>query len=230
MGTTSRTGRLPPVVTVLGAVFVLLGIVLLADSTGTVEIDAAFDFVPSVFVVVGLLALVRSGFRNFLGPVLVVLFATAWQLTTLDLVAGEDLVALWPLVLVVFGLSLLLGRRRAAVRTVEDDWPALFAVFGGNERRVASKAFEGADLTALFGGVELDLRDAAVPNPPARVAATALFGGVEVVVPRDWRVEVDVLPVLGAATDERPRRPEEHETVDLVVTGFAAFGGVTVTD
>jgi hypothetical protein len=41
---------------------------------------------------------------------------------------------------------------------------------------------------------------------------------------------MDVLPVFGAAEDDRPRRDEEHDEVDLVVTGFTAFGAVTVAD
>ena len=57
-----------------------------------------------------------------------------------------------------------------------------------------------------------------------------VLAGAAQVVPRDSRVEVDVLPVVDAAEDERPRRAEEHETVDLVVTGFAGFGGVSVSD
>jgi predicted membrane protein len=88
----------------------------------------------------------------------------------------------------------------------------------------------GADVTALFGGYELDLRDAEVADRPARISAVTMFGGVDVIVPRGWNVRLDVLPIFGGAKDERPRREAEHEDIDLIVTGFVAFGGISVSD
>jgi hypothetical protein len=45
---------------------------------------------------------------------------------------------------------------------------------------------------------------------------------------------MDVLPIFGAAEDSRLRaerdRERESDTVDLVVDGFVAFGGVEVKD
>jgi hypothetical protein len=41
---------------------------------------------------------------------------------------------------------------------------------------------------------------------------------------------MDVLPVLGGASDDRARTERRNEDLDLVVSGFAAFGGVSVTD
>ena len=58
-----------------------------------------------------------------------------------------------------------------------------------------------------------------VADPPARISAVALFGGVEVIVPRDWNVQLEVLPILGGASDDRPRRPEEHHLRLAVLAG-----------
>jgi hypothetical protein len=41
---------------------------------------------------------------------------------------------------------------------------------------------------------------------------------------------MDVVPILGGAEDERRREPRDHDDLDLVVEGFVAFGGVSVTD
>jgi predicted membrane protein len=215
---------------VLGGAIVVLGALLLLDTTGTYDTTRLLRFVPSLFVLVGVYALVASGFRNLFGPLVVVIVAGTVQLTTLGYLQGVDLWSLWPVFLILFGLSVLLGRYRSGVRTVDADRIEALGLFSGNEQRVPSKRFSGATLTALFGGVELDLRDAEVADPPARIDATALFGGVEVVVPRDWNVQMDVLPILGGAGDDRPRREADHEGVDLVVTGLAAFGAVEVVD
>jgi predicted membrane protein len=215
---------------VLGAAIIVVGLLLLLDSTGTYDAAPLLDYVPSLFVLAALYAMVSSRFRNLVGPLIVVVVAGAWQLVTLDVVAADEVGELWPLLLVVLGLALVAGRFRARPTEAGGDVSSTIALFGGRNQRVTSASFASADATALFGGVELDLRDAEVADPPAQVSAFVLFGGVDVVVPRDWNVQLDVFPVFGGAEDERPRRDEEHDETDLVVTGIAAFGGVTVKD
>lgn len=113
---------------------------------------------------------------------------------------------------------------------ITDTYISSVGVFGGSGQRTTTAAFAGADLTALFGGVELDLREANIEDRPATINATAMFGGCEIAVPPAWNVRMDILPIFGGAEDERKRHERDHDEVDLVVTGFVAFGGVSVTD
>lgn len=227
---TISSRRLPSSQVILGGLVILVGALLLLDTTGLLPTADLLNYVPLLFVLVGLWALVQSRFRNLVGPVVLILVAGAAQLVALGYARVEEVVVYWPILLIALGLSIVLGQFRSRVRETDDAFTSAFAAFGGIDKRNTSRRFTGADLTALFGGVELDLRDAAIAEPPARVNAVAMFGSVEVVVPRDWHVQLDVLPVLGGASDDRPRREGEHEAVDLVVSGFAAFGGVSVTD
>ena len=226
--------RIPSSQLLTGDIVVLIGILLLQSTTGVADVGAIWRWIPSLFVLLGLWALVRSGFRNVTGPVILIVVAGTIQLLALDLITGDFVAQWWPLIVIAFGLALLLGhwrRQRRAPSTARNDFD-LFGVFGGNNQRLTSDAFEGGAATALFGGVEVDLRAVAVADPPAVVSVMALFGGVELHVPEDWSVSFDVLPVFGAAEDERPRFAdvEPKATPDLVVTGFAAFGGISVTD
>ena len=214
----------------LGAIVVLVGLLLLLETTGLVSTSDLLLYVPSLFVAVGLWALVQSRFRNIVGPVVLVGVAGAWQVVALGYATVDEVVAFWPVLVIAFGLSIILGQVRSRVRETEATFTSAFAAFGGVEKRNTSKDFTGADLTAIFGGTELDLRDAALDDRPAQINAVAMFGGVDVIVPREWNVQLDVLPILGGASDDRPRRGDGHDEIDLVVTGFAAFGGVTVTD
>lgn len=230
MATTRPARRLPTSQIIFGAIVVLVGVLLLLETTGVFETDDVLLFVPSLFVVVGGWALVQSRFRNVVGPVVLIGVAGAWQLVALGYATVDDVVVFWPVLLIAFGVSVILGQYRSQVRTTDDTFTSAFAAFGGVEKRNTAATFTGADLTAVFGGTEFDLRDAKVSDPPARINAVALFGGVEIIVPREWNVQMDVLPVLGAASDERPRRGEGNDETDLYVSGFAAFGAVEVTD
>ncbi|SEK42947.1 LiaF transmembrane domain-containing protein [Haloferax larsenii] len=215
---------------VVGGAIVVVGLVLLANTTGLYDTTGLLRYVPSLFVLAGVYALAASGFRNVGGPLVLIAVAGAWQAVALDVVTGSQLVSFWPVLLVILGLSMALGRFRSSVEPITGDRVDLVAVFGGREARATTGRFAGGDITALFGGVDLDLRDVVELDSPVRVNTTCLFGGVEVVVPRDWNVQLDVLPVLGGVEDERPRQEPTHDSVDLVVSGFCAFGGVTVKD
>lgn len=219
--------------TVVAVLIVLVGLVLLGRTTGIYDASVVFRYIPSLFVLAGLYALVVSNFRNVVGSVLVIVVAGAWQLVTLDLVEAEEVAQFWPVLIVLFGLSVLFGqyRSRSHAEEVPDSHPTALAFFGGSEGRSTSDALRGADLTAIFGGVEYDLHDATIADPPAHVSATAVFGGVEIRAPPEWNVRVDVLPLFGGASDDRPRSATEddHEGVDLVVSGMALFGGVSVS-
>jgi predicted membrane protein len=230
MSNTAPTRRIPTSQLLFGALVVLLGLLLLLDSTNVAPTRSLLTYAPSLFVLVGVWAFVQSGFRNVVGPAVLVAVAGAWQLVALGYATVSELVVYWPVLVIAFGLSVILGQYRSRVATTDDSHDSLFAAFGGVERRNTSKTFVGADLTAVFGGAELDLRDAELTDRPARINVVALFGGAEVIVPRDWNVRMDVLPILAGASDDRPRREREHDDVDLVVTGFTAFGGVSVTD
>lgn len=230
MSTTSAPRRFPSVQVLFGAIVVLLGVLLLLDTTGVLRVDDLLVYVPSLFVLLGVAALLRGGLQGFVGPTILIVVASAWQAVALGYTTVDVVLAFWPVLIIAFGLSVVLGTYRSKARSTDDSYNSLFAAFGGVERRNTSKAFTGADLTAIFGGAELDLRDAEPASRPATVNAVALFGGAEIIVPREWNVRLDVIPVLGASSDERPRREETNEQVDLVVTGLAAFGGVSVSD
>lgn len=105
-------------------------------------------------------------------------------------------------------------------------------VFSGSERRVESQNFEGGKVEAVFGGIELDLSGAAITVPERKVVleANAIFGGIEIRVPRTWRVERESAAVFGGFSDKSvPPRPEPgFDPPTLVIRGSAVFGGIEV--
>jgi hypothetical protein len=83
-------------------------------------------------------------------------------------------------------------------------------------------------VSAIFGGATLDLREAHIDRE-ASVDALALFGGVDVLVPRGWRVQVAGTPILGGLEDKTEGDGERQADAPLLkVNGTAIFGGVDV--
>lgn len=214
----------------IGGLIVLVGVLLLAETTGLYDTRVLLQFVPSLFVLAGIYAIVASRLRNLAGPIVLIIIAGAVQLVTLEIIAASDVLSLWPILIIAAGLSMLLGHYRSATRPVSAAEINAFALLGGNEPRATGPTFTGGSLTAILGGIELDLREATVEEGPARIDATALFGGIDIAVPADWNVQVEIMPILGGVEDSRPVSRTDHDDVDLLVTGFVAFGGVEITN
>lgn len=133
---------------------------------------------------------------------------------------------LWPAVLVVAGYALV---RRAvggpATRRPSDGTTvSSFAMMAGLERTNRSESFRGGDLTAVMGGVGLDLRGARLAPEGATLEVFALWGGIELTVPEGWRVELDVVPLLGGFED-RTRASETAAGPSLKIRGFVVMAG-----
>ncbi|MFC7044945.1 hypothetical protein ACFQH6_05460 [Halobacteriaceae archaeon GCM10025711] len=227
MATVRFTGR-----SATGLVIVLIGLLLLLGTTGTVDTTGLVQWIPSLFVLLGLWALVASGFRNLTGPLVVITVAGGWQLYELGVVTAETLTSWWPLLVVVFGASLVLSRwrRESAPAAHPGDQFSAFSLFGGVERRVTARTFVGGDVVSVFGAAEIDLTDAVVETPPASVDVFAAFGGADIRVPEGWDVRLDVVPIFGGTEDKRRTGGTGEGTPDLVVTGLVLFGGVTLKD
>jgi hypothetical protein len=103
----------------------------------------------------------------------------------------------------------------------------VFAILGGVERRIRSEIFRGADLTAIMGGCELDLREAQMGGDEAQVSAFALWGGIEIRVPKDWTVVNESTALMGGVEDAT-RPPRGSGRPRVVVRGFALMGGIEI--
>ena len=101
-----------------------------------------------------------------------------------------------------------------------------FAVWSGVQRRVTSPAFKHADLTAVMGGIEFDLRQAGTNNGEAVIEVFVLWGGIEIIVPPDWAVSNQVTPIMGGAEDSSTGTQQARHR--LVVKGVVIMGGVDI--
>jgi len=219
---------------IFGAIILILGILLLLRTTGMYDTSRLLAYIPLLFVLLGVYALIRSGFRNIAGPIILIVIFGTIQLLVLGIISAGTIANWWPLIIILIGLGFLLNRvRRPSAAAGDAATIDMFALFGGADNVSASQSFQGGDITAIFGGADLDLRESKVQGP-ADIHVFAMFGGIDIRVPPDWQVRVDVLPIFGGAGDERPRKAVTEEIgkegPDLIVAGFVAFGGIAIKD
>lgn len=208
----------------IGLVFLTLGVLGILDATGALESTQLIDdWWPLAVIGLGVIGMIAER-RISLGPSIVVVIG-------LLLLAGqqgwseEDLFG--PAILVVIGLIVLSGlwrRGRERMTAGEDS----LVMFGATKIKDRSEHFDHADVSAIFGGATLDLRQTHIDGD-ASVDALALFGGVDVVVPEGWRVAIEGTPIFGGFEDKTENEGElPADAPVLNVHATAIFGGVDV--
>ncbi|HEX6336111.1 MAG TPA: DUF1707 domain-containing protein [Jiangellaceae bacterium] len=102
------------------------------------------------------------------------------------------------------------------------------AIFGGVSRRGQWVVPAHYRVKAVFGGVDLDLREARLESAEVTIESKAVFGGVSIVVPPDVTVVMEGTGVFGGfGGDAEDVQPAPGAPV-VRVTGKAVFGGVAV--
>lgn len=219
---------------VWGAFVCLVGIILLLDHLGYVSADRLWRFWPLFIIFAGVNAFTQAG-RRVWGSALIVV-GVLFQLDSLGIIRFRW-VDLWPLAIIAAGLAMIWGSIEA--RRVRDSVPAdprnatnISAVFGGIERRITAHDFHGGSVSCVFGGAELDFRDADMEGEEAVLEVNAVFGGAEIRVPESWRVEVRGQTLFGGYSDQTrspaASDPNAAKRKTLILTGTTLFGGVEV--
>lgn len=105
----------------------------------------------------------------------------------------------------------------------------IVAVFGGASRKGAWRVPASSTVVTVFGGADIDLRDAILPGREITIRAVSVFGGMSITVPPEMRVIDSGVAVFGGrdvsgdtAESAKPDSPV------LRLRGACVFGGVFV--
>ena len=191
--------------TLVAGILILLGILFLIDNLNILSLDTG-DVIgtwwPLAIVFLGIIQLLSTRGSSPLSPLFLIGIGALLQLLTLDWVGWG---VIWPLIIIGVGLTVLFqGRilRWPSATISEEGSTEVSAIFGEAQRRVTSEEFHGGRLSAVFGRVELDLRDAHLAADTT-LEVNVLFGGIEINVPEEWNVDIQGSPLFGAMKDSR---------------------------
>ena len=109
----------------------------------------------------------------------------------------------------------------------DDDTDRMIAVFGGVSRTGRWRVKKRSQSLALFGGVDLDLRDAIFEAPVVEISGLWCFGGLDIKVPAGIEVRDQTAGIFGG-TEVRDLGDPQPGAPTLVIKGMSLFGGVSV--
>lgn len=227
----------------LASLFIVCGLMLLGRNLGLIPNDLFHLVVswPMFLIVLGAYSLLRrqifTGLILFLVGFCFIMPRLGW-LFWMPVNANA---VLWPVVLVCLGIFFFYRpRHRKDWKTYgeqtfsskqansADGFVRSDNVFGGVKQVVLDEVFKGASIRNTFGGTVLDLRRTNIPEGETFIEVECNFGGVEIYVPLDWRVDLQVNAFLGGCEDKRIPGVNIDQSRSIVITGNVSFGGVEI--
>jgi len=226
MDTQKRNSR-----ALLGLILVVVGIVMIAGNLHWIpfEIRNWLFRWQTIVLTIGVILLVSKENK---GPGLVMVIIGGFFLAV-DLVDNAYYLhrLFWPSMIILVGLIFIIrgNKQPFSSHNIISDKDSLddMAVFGGGQQLITSKNFKGGKMTAVFGGSTIDFTQAQLANGISVIDIISIFGGVKLIVPRDWDIQLEVTAIFGGFGDKRIGDPHivQDPSKKLVIKGIAIFGG-----
>jgi predicted membrane protein len=218
---------------IIGVILVLAGLFLVMRNTGFFPdfIDNVIFSWPMLLVVIGLVMTLGAAEKT--SGVIVMAVGGFFLIPMIFRETFHAYNMFWPSIFIIIGITFIFTKRRgwnsvtATTGLTGDDYIDYVNVFSGGERQIVSENFKGGKISAVFGGMELDLTKAKLAPGRNELEIACIFGGATFIVPDDWNISISVTPVLGGFTDSRKLLPGRtvDSTRQLVIKGAVIFGG-----
>ena len=220
---------------------IVAGAVLFLETFDIVDINLKYYIFSwkTLLMAIGLIVIVSSN-NKLPGYIMVGLGFLFWLPSIFEYNVGLSQV-FWPVILIAIGLiiisrrnkheSLLRGHHpnRGDDGSYHTEYIDDVSIFGGGVKRFSTQNLKGGNITAIFGGSEIDLIASQMSSEGAVIDMFTMFGGTKLIVPGSWQVKSEATSLFGGFTDKRHIKPEQviSDKV-LLIKGVVIFGGVEI--
>jgi predicted membrane protein len=206
-----------------GLLFISAGVLLLLKNLNLLpaEIPPYVFSWQMLLVVIGVVVLLASR-RSWLGGTLLIGIGGYFLIPEIFHISKSEMVIFWPAILVLLGIGMLSKMYaqpkkkfwKFKTENLNDDFMENTVIFGGGSKQISSYDYKGGRVTAIFGGLEIE----------------AIFGGVTLIVPKDWNVKTDITPIMGGVYDNIQEMPGTYvdPAAELIIRGTVVMGGVEI--
>lgn len=215
-----------------GLVFIVIGLIFGLNALEITDINIFFDGWWTLIIIIPCFIDLFKG-EGTTGNIIGILIGVVLLLCCQGIFAFDIVLKLMlPLILVIIGLSFIF--KDTINKKVRDEMKKLnkknddeyCATFGGQKLDFSNEEFKGCNISAVFGGVECNLKDSII-NEDVIINVSAIFGGVDIKVPKDVKVKVTSTPIFGGVSNER-KNPKDDKVKTIYVNATCIFGGVEI--
>lgn len=217
-----------------GIALIAVGSIFALKAFGVTNVEIFFDGWWTLFIIVPCLVGIFSE-REKTGNIIGLLIGVFLLLCCQNVLSFDMFWKLAiPAIIVIIGLKMIFGAifGDKAIKMLEtsrkngDSIKVGCATFSGQNLNFDGEQFSGAELTAVFGGVKCDLRQAIIEKDCA-VNATSVFGGIDILVPDNVNVKVNSNSIFGGVS-EKNHRTAVQGAVTIYINATCMFGGVEI--
>ncbi|MCJ7523749.1 MAG: cell wall-active antibiotics response protein [Candidatus Aminicenantes bacterium] len=231
----SEKKQLPGGAILFGLILIAIGGLVLLANMNILPFDLDLGhWWPLILVVLGVVHLWNN--RNIFdfSGLFLILLGVVFLMATLGTICWSDIWRYWPAVLILLGISIIFKRHPVALpgfgrggTPSSETSVSINNILSGSERRINSQEFKGGDISNILGGTKLDLLEAKLAPGDWLLTVSTVLGGVDIMVPRDWQIEVHPTNLLGGIDDHTRQTPQAGGG-KLVIKASALLGGIDI--
>lgn len=215
-----------------GLVLISIGVIFGLNALEITDINLFFDGWWTLFIIIPcFIGLFKENEKT--GNIIGFFIGIALLLCCQDILKFNLIWKLmFPGILVIIGLSLIFkdlinSKISNEMKKINQKGNIEYcATFSGQNVKFDNEEFNGTNLTAVFGGVKCDLRNAII-NSDQVINAEAIFGGIEIYVPQNVKVKVKSTPIFGGVSDKTSSN-KSNKLYTIYINSVAVFGGVEI--
>lgn len=216
-----------------GVILIGIGIILLLNALEIIKINIFFNGWWTLLIILPcFINLFNSNKESKTGDIIGLLIGIILLLLMQGLLNIELIIKLFmPVVFLIIGLYLLFGNKyknevNSKIKNLSNgETENLCAIFS-SQNLLREEEFKRLDLDAVFGSLTLDLREVQI-HDEVLINATAIFGEVKVIVPKDVVVRTKSIPIFG---DISNRSKNKNLKKVIYVNAVAMFGSVDIDE
>jgi len=210
----------------LGLLVILAGALILLSNINIIPIrDFVRDWWPLVIIITGLYSFWGNP-RQYVWPTILVVVGLGLLLNTLGVAHVSVGALIFPLILFGIGINILTNARMRKHATATKSDEEIVAILGSSSSKNTSDHFKGSVVTAIMGGVELDLSKVVI-DQEAVLRVSVVMGGIDLRVPDDVVVVNRTQSILGGI-DVKSQPSLAKSAPTLIIEGQIIMGAVDV--
>jgi len=215
-----------------GLVLIVVGVILGLNALNITQINLLFDGWWTLLVIIPCFINLFNKQEEKTGNIIGICIGIALLLSSQGIIQFEIILKLIvPFILIAIGLSFILsdtlkGKVKEKIKSIDqNNSENIIAIFAEQKVNKDRNSFKSANLDAVFGGITLDLRGADLENEII-IKASAIFGGIDILLPEDVIVKVKSTPIFGGVSNKI--RNQKSSTKTIYIDAFCLFGGVDI--
>ena len=191
-----------------GLVLITLGVIIGLNALNIINVDIFFDGWWTLFIIVPCFIGIFKE-KDKLGNIIGLIIGIGLLLWRRDVI---EIGMLWKLIVPIIN------------KTNDNNY---CTVFSGQEVNLSDEKFDGANLTSVFGGIDLDLRNAKI-NSDTLIDVKCVFGGADILVPDNVKVKISSSSFFGGVDNKKKNIDDQNKKYTLYIKATCVFGGVDI--